>query len=61
MQLSDAIGVAKTVSLFVDTFRKEMESLTADIITNALKIDCRRGAIAVSLALREPKYQDTAA
>merc|ERR1712227_765263 len=32
-------------------------------ITNIIKIafDCRPGAIAVSLALREPKYQETAA
>merc|ERR1712137_826083 len=36
---------------------------TADDITNILKIefDARPGAIAVSLALREPKYQETAA
>merc|ERR1719203_1198185 len=37
--------------------------LTADDITNVIKIafDCRPGAIAQSLALREPKYQETAA
>merc|ERR1712065_13482 len=37
--------------------------LAADDITNVLKIefDCRPGAIALSLALREPKYQETAA
>jgi len=37
--------------------------MTADDITNIIKIafDCRPGAIAVSLALREPKYQETAA
>ena len=37
--------------------RKELD------ITNIIKIefDCRPGAIAVSLALREPKYQETAA
>merc|ERR1712039_187483 len=37
--------------------------LTADDITNVLKVefDCRPGAIALSLALREPKYQVTAA
>merc|ERR1711931_27582 len=47
VQLSYAIGVAKPLSLFVDD------------ITNILKIefDCRPGAIAQSLALREPKYQ----
>ena len=34
-----------------------------DEVTNFLKIefDCRPGAIAQSLALREPKYQETAA
>merc|ERR1711997_1137120 len=34
-----------------------------DDITNVIKIafDCRPGAIAQSLALREPKYQETAA
>jgi len=37
--------------------------MTVDDITNVLKIefDCRPGAIAQSLALREPKYQETAA
>jgi len=37
--------------------------LTPTDITNIIKIafDCRPGAIAVSLALREPKYQETAA
>merc|ERR1711924_187496 len=38
-------------------------NLTAVDITNVIKIefDCRPGAIAMSLALREPKYQETAA
>merc|ERR1712087_516749 len=37
--------------------------MTVDDITNVLKVefDCRPGAIAMSLALREPKYQETAA
>ena len=63
VQLSYAIGVAKPLSLFVETYGTECGSLTADDITNILKIefDCRPGAIAVSLALREPKYQETAA
>jgi len=63
VQLSYAIGVAKPLSLFVETYGTESGSLTADDITNILKIefDCRPGAIAVSLALREPKYQETAA
>merc|ERR1739844_788293 len=63
VQLSYAIGVAKPLSLFVETYGTEQGSLTADDITNVLKMefDCRPGAIAQSLALREPKYQETAA
>merc|ERR1712157_59932 len=63
VQLSYAIGVAKPLSLFVETYGTEQGSLTADDITNVIKIafDCRPGAIAMSLQLREPKYQETAA
>merc|ERR1711959_529018 len=63
VQLSYAIGVAKPLSLFVECYGSEKNGLTADDITNVVKIefDCRPGAIAVSLALREPKYQETAA
>merc|ERR1719415_174270 len=63
VQLSYAIGVAKPLSLFVSTYGTEQGALTPDDITNIIKInfDCRPGAIAVSLALREPKYQETAA
>merc|ERR1711933_40061 len=63
VQLSYAIGVAKPLSLFVETYGSECGKLTADDITNIVKIefDCRPGAIAISLALREPKYQETAA
>jgi len=63
VQLSYAIGVAKPLSLFVETYGTEKGQLSVDDITNVLKIefDCRPGAIAQSLALREPKYQDTAA
>merc|ERR1711941_15774 len=63
VQLSYAIGVAKPLSLFVETYGTEQGKLTAEDITNVVKIafDCRPGAIAVSLALREPKYQETAA
>merc|ERR1711912_29996 len=63
VQLSYAIGVAKPLSLFVETYGTEQGNLTADDITNVIKIafDCRPGAIALSLALREPKYQETAA
>jgi len=63
VQLSYAIGVAKPLSLFVETYGTEQGALTADDITKIVKIefDCRPGAIALSLALREPKYQETAA
>merc|ERR1712079_490491 len=63
VQLSYAIGVAKPLSLFVETYGTEQGSLMADDITNIVKMefDCRQGAIAASLALREPKYQETAA
>merc|ERR1712034_165652 len=63
VQLSYAIGVAKPLSLFVETYGTEQGGLTPDDITNILKIefDCRPGAIAARLALREPKYRETAA
>merc|ERR1712176_533308 len=63
VQLSYAIGVAKPLSLFVETYGTEQGALAADDITNIIKIafDCRPGAIAQTLALREPKYQETAA
>ena len=63
VQLSYAIGVAKPLSLFVETYGTEQGALTAADITNVIKIafDCRPGAIAVSLALRESEYQETAA
>merc|ERR1712203_1251358 len=58
-----SIGVAKPLSLFVETYGTEQGALSAGDITNVIKIafDCRPGAIAMSLALREPKYQETAA
>merc|ERR1711887_104839 len=63
VQLSYVIGVAKPLSLFVETYGSECGKLTAEDITNVVKMefDARPGAIAVSLALREPKYQVTAA
>merc|ERR1712061_230743 len=63
VQLSYAIGVAKPLSLFVETYGTEQGALTTDDITNVVKMefDCRPGAIAQTLALREPKYQETAA
>merc|ERR1712004_481809 len=55
--------MGKPLSLFVETYGTEAGNLSADDITNVIKIsfDCRPGAIAQSLALREPKYQETAA
>merc|ERR1712057_27545 len=63
VQLSYAIGVAKPLSLFVETYGTEQGALSKKDITNIVKInfDCRPGAIAESLALRQPKYQETAA
>ena len=63
VQLSYAIGVAKPLSLLVETYGTEKEGLTAALITDIVKLnfDCRPGALAVSLALREPKYNQTAA
>jgi len=63
VQLSYAIGVAKPLSLFVETYGTEQGALNPVDVTNVVKMafDCRPGAIAVSLALREPKYQETAA
>eukprot|EP00527_Entomoneis_sp_CCMP2396_P000935 CAMPEP_0198143164 /NCGR_PEP_ID=MMETSP1443-20131203/5916_1 /TAXON_ID=186043 /ORGANISM="Entomoneis sp., Strain CCMP2396" /LENGTH=467 /DNA_ID=CAMNT_0043806333 /DNA_START=34 /DNA_END=1437 /DNA_ORIENTATION=- len=63
VQLSYAIGVAKPLSLFVETYGTEKQGLTAKLITDVVKInfDCRPGALAQSLSLREPKYNKTAA
>merc|ERR1712061_514510 len=53
VQLSYAIGVAKPLSLFVETYGTEQNALTAEDITNIIKMefDCRPGAIAMSLSL----------
>jgi len=63
VQLSYAIGVAKPLSLFVETYGTEQGKLTPQAVTDCVKLefDCRPGALAVSLSLREPKYQETAA
>merc|ERR1739838_938106 len=63
VQLSYAIGVAKPLSLFVETYGTEKEGMTAQAITDIVKLefDCRPGALAVDLQLREPKYNKTAA
>merc|ERR1711943_178721 len=63
VQLSYAIGVAKPLSLFVETYGTEQGKLTAASITDIVKMnfDARPGALARDLQLREPKYQVTAA
>jgi S-adenosylmethionine synthetase len=63
VQLSYAIGVVKPLSVYVDTYGTEQGELSAADITDIIKIafDCRPGAIAKSLSLREPKYVETAA
>merc|ERR1712118_475323 len=54
VQLSYAIGVAKPLSLFVETYGTEQGKLTTEDITNIVKIefDARPGALAVSLLSR---------
>jgi len=63
VQLSYAIGVAKPLSIFVETYGTEKEGLTAKLITDIVKInfDARPGALARDLQLRQPKYNKTAA
>merc|ERR1711871_1668423 len=63
VQLSYAIGFPKPLSLFVETYGTENGNLTAKSITDIVKInfDARPGALARDLALREPKYNVTAA
>merc|ERR1712174_128932 len=63
VQLSYAIGVAKPLSLFVETYGTEQGGLTAKSITDIVKInfDARPGALARDLCLRQPKYNVTAA
>merc|ERR1711935_1088980 len=63
VQLSYAIGVAKPLSLFVETYGTEQGELTAQAITDIVKInfDARPGALARDLVLRQPKYNVTAA
>jgi len=63
VQLSYAIGVAKPLSLFVETYGTEQGEMTPQAITDIVKLnfDCRPGALGRDLALREPKYNVTAA
>jgi len=55
--------VAKPLSLFVETYGTEQGDLTAQTITDIVKInfDARPGALARDLKLRQPKYNPTAA
>merc|ERR1712228_974504 len=48
------------LALFLETYGTEQGALSAEDITNVLKMefDCRPGAIAMSLALREPITKD---
>ena len=63
VQLSYAIGVAKPLSLFVETYGTENGDLSAKAITDIVKMnfDARPGALARDLDLRQPKYNVTAA
>jgi S-adenosylmethionine synthetase len=63
VQLSYAIGVAKPLSLFVETYGTEQGTLTPQTITDIVKLnfDARPGALARDLSLRQPKYNVTAA
>ncbi|MCS7001301.1 MAG: methionine adenosyltransferase [Dehalococcoidia bacterium] len=61
IQLSYAIGVAKPLSVFVETFGtgKAPDAVIADLI--ATHFDLRPGAIIRDLRLRRPIYRNTAA
>jgi len=63
VQLSYAIGVAKPLSLFVETYGTEQGNLTPESITSIIKLnfDARPGALARDLQLCQPKYNVTAA
>ena len=63
VQVSYAIGVAKPVSIFVDTFGTAAPGLTDQQIAQKITelFDLRPGAIEESLKLRNPIYRETAA
>lgn len=63
VQIAYAIGVAKPLSVLVDTFGTAKGGLTDEQITNAVKevFDLRPAAIIEKLKLRRPIYQKTAA
>ena len=63
VQVSYAIGVAKPVSVFVNTFGTAADGITDTMISEKINemFDLRPGAIEESLKLREPIYRETAA
>ena len=63
VQIAYAIGVAKPISVLVDTFGTATNGLTDEQITNAVRkvFDLRPAAIIETLKLRRPIYQKTAA
>ena len=63
LQVAYAIGVAHPVSVEVDCFGTELDGLTMDQISNAVRevFDLRPAAIIRDLDLRRPIYAKTAA
>lgn len=63
VQVSYAIGVAKPVSVFVDTFGTARPGVDDAMIAEKIQelFDLRPGAIEESLGLRNPIYRETAA
>merc|ERR1711861_32453 len=59
VQLSYAIGVAKPLSLFVETYGTETGSLTPEAITNIIKIafDCAQGPLRCRLRCVNPNIR----
>lgn len=63
VQVSYAIGVAKPVSIFVDTYGTAANGMKDAVIAEKIQqlFDLRPGAIEESLKLRNPIYRETAA
>merc|ERR1711998_73880 len=61
VQVSYAIGIADPLSVFVDSYGSCAKGYTDADLLKVIEsnFDLRPGAIAISLALREPKYQET--
>lgn len=62
VQVSYAIGVARPVSVFVDTYGTAAPGITDQMIADKIQelFDLRPGAIEQSLKLRNPIYRETA-